>query len=63
MLGALNLLTRVLAARFIVLVSVIGGIMLALPALGQPDWLRLGILGVYCAGVVLPAVFLAAWGR
>lgn len=63
MLGAINLLAKVLAARFIVLVAVVGGIMLALPTLSSPDWFKVGILGVYCAGVVLPAVVLAALGR
>lgn len=62
-IGALNVITKVLAVRFIVLVSVVGGIMLALPTLSQPDWFKIGILGVYCAGVVLPAVVLAALGR
>lgn len=62
-LGAFNLVVKVLAARFIVLIAVVGGIMLAYPALDHPDWFRLGILSVYCVGVVLPAVVLAALGR
>lgn len=63
MLGAINLLSKVLAARAIVLVAVIGGIMLALPMLNQPDWSKVGTLAVYCVGVVLPAVVLAVMGR
>jgi hypothetical protein len=62
-MGAVNVLAKVLAARLIVLVAVTGGIALAYPALGSPDWFRVGILAVYCAGVVLPAVILAALGR
>lgn len=62
-LGALNLVSRVLAARVIVLIAVLGGIMVTYPALHQPDWFRVVILAVYCAGVVLPAVVLAALGR
>lgn len=63
MLGAVNVMAKVLAARLIVLVAIVGGIMLALPALSNPDWVRMAILGVYCLGVVFPAVALAAWGR
>lgn len=63
MLGAINLLTRVLAARLIVLIAVVGGIILAQPLLTHPDWLGVGVLAVYCLGIVLPAVALAAWGR
>jgi hypothetical protein len=62
-LGAINVLARVLAARLIVLIAVIGGIVLAYPALGKPDWIMVVILGVYCAGVVAPAVILAALGK
>ena len=62
-LGTLNMAARILAARLIVLVAIVGGIALAYPALGQPDWFHVGILAVYCAGVVLPAVVLAALGR
>ena len=59
-LGALNMAARILAGRAIVMIAVVGGIFLAYPALSQPDWFRVGILGVYCLGVVLPAVVLAA---
>jgi len=62
-LGALNMAALVLASRLIVLIAVAGGIVLAYPALDHPDWFRIGILAVYCAGVVLPAVWLAASGR
>lgn len=63
MLGSINVLVKVLAARAIVMIAVIGGIVLALPALNQPDWFRVGILAVYCVGVVFPAAVLAALGR
>lgn len=60
MLGALNIATAILSARLIVLVAVVGGISLSYPALNNPDWFRIGFLAVYCAGVVLPAVWLAS---
>lgn len=63
MLGALNVVSRVLAARLIVLIAVIGGIVLAYPALSQPDWFKIVMLGVYCVGIVLPSVVLAALAR
>lgn len=63
MLGAINVLSRVLAARAIMLIAVVGGIMLTFPALSQPDWFRLGIIAVYCVGVVVPVAILAAMGR
>ena len=62
-LGAVNVLTQLLAVRLIVLIAVVGWIVLSFPALTQPDWYRLGILSVYCVGVVFPAVLLAALGR
>ena len=59
MLAAINVLTRVLAARFVVLVAVSGGIWLTSTALAVPDPYRLAALGVYALGVVIPSVWLA----
>jgi hypothetical protein len=61
--ASLNAMTRVLAARLIVLIGVCGGIFLTYLALDHPDWFRIGALGVYCLGVVFPAVYLAVSGR
>ena len=62
-LGAVNLLAMVLAARLIVLVAVAGGIALTWLALQQPDPMRLGALAIYCVAVVIPTVFLALHAR
>ncbi|HEX3524700.1 MAG TPA: hypothetical protein VHT52_21755 [Stellaceae bacterium] len=58
-LGALSTATAILSQRLIVLVSATGGIMLTYLALQQPDAYKLGALGIYCAGVVIPAIWLA----
>lgn len=60
MLGALNVVTAVLAVRLILLVSVCGAIALAYLALTQPDPYRLGALAIYAVVVVLPMVWLSA---
>lgn len=62
-LGTFNLLAKILSARLIALIAVLGGIILAYPALSHSDWYSIIILGVYCAGVVIPVVTLAALGR
>jgi hypothetical protein len=59
-LGAINVLTAVLAVRLIVLVSVSGGIGLTWLALQEPDPMRLGALAIYCAAVVIPVVWLSS---
>jgi hypothetical protein len=59
-LGALNVAVAILAARLVVLVAVIGGIVLTWLALAVPDPVRLGALGIYCVAVVIPAVWLAS---
>jgi hypothetical protein len=60
LLGALNVVTAVLAVRLILLVSVCGAIALAYLALTQPDPYRLGALAIYAVVVVLPMVWLSA---
>lgn len=62
-LGAVNMLAMVLAARLIVLVAVAGAISLTWLALQQPEPMRLGALAIYCVAVVIPTVFLALRGR
>lgn len=59
-LGALNLVTLILAARLILLVGVGGATFLGWLALASPDPYRLAVLGVYSAVVVVPLVWLAA---
>jgi hypothetical protein len=61
LIAAINVLALILAARAIVLIAVIGGIVLAYPALDHPDLFRVGILAVYCVGVILPSVVLAIY--
>jgi len=59
-MGAVNVLTAVLAVRLILLVSVSGASILAWVALAEPDLYRLGTLGVYAVVVVLPLIWLAS---
>jgi hypothetical protein len=58
-MGTINVLAAVLAARMIVLVAVIGGIVLTWNALGDPNTFRVAALSVYGMMVVIPAVALA----
>ena len=58
-IGALNVMTSLLAVRVVLLVSVAGAIALTWLALQVPDPLRLGALGIYCALVAVPTVWLA----
>ena len=59
-LGALNVITAVLAVRLTLLVSVCGASGLAWMALADPDPYRLATLGVYGAVVVLPLIWLTS---
>jgi hypothetical protein len=59
MMGALNVLSVILAVRLTLLVAVSGAVWLTWLALQQPDPYRLGALGVYAAVVVVPLVVLA----
>jgi hypothetical protein len=60
MVGVLNALAMILAARLIVLVAVAGGIWLTVIALSVPDPFRLGALAIYCTAVVIPVIWLAS---
>ena len=63
-LGVVNGLALVLSARLIVLVAVAGAIGLTYLALGRSDqWNVLILLGTYLVGCVVPAVWLAAYGK
>jgi len=59
-IGALNVAIALVAVRLIVLVAVVGGIALTWLALGEPDLMRLGALGIYTLAVVVPTVWLAS---
>jgi hypothetical protein len=62
-MGALNLLAVVLAVRLVLLVAVIGALWLAKLALDVPIAMQmpaLVMLGVYCATVVIPMVWLSS---
>jgi hypothetical protein len=62
-LGAVNLLAIVLAVRLVLLVAVLGALWLAKLALDVPAPVQqaaLIMLGVYCATVVLPMVWLSS---
>lgn len=60
-LGSLNGLALVLAARLTVLIATGGAIFLAWLALGQPDsWNRIAVLSAYLVGCLCPLVWLAS---
>lgn len=59
-MGALNVLSAVLASRLIVLIAVLGGIWLTATGLQTADPIRLVPLGIYSLFVVVPAVWLAS---
>lgn len=59
-LGALNVIAAVLAARFILLIAVAGAIWLTVQAIAAPDPLKLAALGIYALVVVVPTVWLAS---
>jgi uncharacterized membrane protein YesL len=59
-IGAFNVLTLILSARLILLVSVSGAIALAYLALQASDLLRLGVLAIYAVVVVVPLVWLSS---
>jgi|SRR5262245_47722040 len=62
-LGAINVLTMVLAGRLLVALAVAGSIFLTWLTLGNPDPYRLAALGIYCLLAVVPCVWLASAGR
>lgn len=62
-LGAVNVLLLVLAARMLVLVAIGGAIALTWYALESPDPYRLIALGIYSLLTVIPCVVLACLGR
>lgn len=62
-MGSLNVLFAVIAARFILLVAVAGALILAWPVAKAPDPIAIPaliMLGVYCLLVVIPMVWLAS---
>ena len=62
-LGALNVVAVVLAVRLVLLVAVVGALYLAKIALDAPAALQMPaivMLGVYCATVVIPMVWMSS---
>jgi hypothetical protein len=51
-LGAINAMSQVLAARFLVLVAVAGAIFLAWTVVQSPDPYKLSVLGIYMVAVI-----------
>ena len=61
-LGALNLAARVLAVRMILLLAVLGAVFLARVTLADPQNQQIAVLGIYCALVVVPLIWLGSRG-
>ena len=55
-IGAVNVVLRVLSVRLILLVAVAGGIGLTWAALQSPDQNRLIALAIYCCSAVVPMI-------
>jgi hypothetical protein len=62
-MGSLSVLFAVLSVRLILLVAVSGAIWLTYLAVQSPDLPRLGALGIYCAAICVPLVWLSSAGR
>ena len=60
-MGTLNVLTAILAARAILLIAVCGAFALAILSLSQADPYRMGVLIVYAVLVVVPMVVLSLY--
>ena len=58
-IAAINVLTRVLAVRAILLVAIAGAIGLTWVCLVQPDPYRLVALAIYCGSAVVPMIITA----
>ena len=61
-IGSLNVATKILAVRLILLLAVIGAVGLTLIAVQKNDPARLIAVGVYTITVVLPVVWLTSRG-
>ena len=59
-IGALTIATRILAARAILMLAMIGAIGLAVMALIEGDYLRLAVLATYLIGCLAPLVWLSS---
>jgi hypothetical protein len=55
-------IAMILSARWILLLSVIGGFVLAFMAMGAPDIVKIAVLVVWCLGIVLPIAYLYLQG-
>ena len=59
-IGSLNLIVAVLAARLVLLLATCGAFVLSWVAIQAAQPLQLGAVGIYLVGVVLPLTWLAA---
>lgn len=60
LIGSINVVAAILAARLILMLSVIGAIFLAWLALLGHDPVRVAVLALYTATVVIPLVWLCS---
>jgi len=51
-------IAAILASKFLLLLAVLGGFVLAYQGIQNPDILKIAICGVYYVGVVLPVAYL-----
>lgn len=62
-IGAVNVISKVLAGQMLVLIAIAGAIFLTWQVLGNPDTNRLIALAVYCVAGVGGTVYLATRAR
>lgn len=57
-IAVLTAIAAVLASKFLLLLAVLGGTLLAYQAIANPDPLKIAVCAVYDVGVVLPVAYL-----
>jgi hypothetical protein len=57
-MAVLTAISTILASKFLLLLAIIGGFVLALMAMADPNNFKIGILVVWCVGIVLPTAYL-----
>lgn len=57
-IAVLTAIAAILASKFLLLLAVLGGFLLAFQAIQNPDMLKIAICGVYDVGIILPVAYL-----
>ena len=57
-IAVLTAISAILASKFLLLLAISAGFVLALMAMSDPNNFKIGILVVWCIGIVLPTAYL-----